>query len=354
MNSASIDRIAKAVLYEGYMLYPYGPSAVKNQHRFNFGVIYPQSFSDAQKGHDPWILRTECLVQGNSEAKLDVRVRFLQLVERSVQSTIQPGPQHTSAAPEFRGVSCLAVDGRTFYSWQEAIEHELAMPATDLGSLIDRATVRPIQLSATSGEEDLCDSLGVLRGRIVRTQNHIDGFIEVRAQQVSDDVVKIAVTVRNTTGIHDAAQVSREYALTCSLVSAHVVLGVEGGEFVSLLDPPESLRSTAETCRNEGVFPVLVGEEGQCDTILASPIILYDYPQIAPESNGDLFDGTEIDEILSLRIMTMTEEEKSEMRQSDERARQMLERTENMPAEQFMKLHGALRGLRSLNHEESR
>ena len=90
---------------------------------------------------------------------------------------------------------------------------------------------------------------------------------------------------------------------------------------------------------------------GQNDTMLASPIILYDYPQIAPESAGDLFDGTEIDEILSLRIMTMTDEEKREMRGSDERARQMLERTEAMPAEQFMKLHGALRGLRKLNEE---
>lgn len=87
--------------------------------------------------------------------------------------------------------------------------------------------------------------------------------------------------------------------------------------------------------------------------MLSSPIILYDYPQIAPESSGDLFDGTEIDEILSLRILTMTEEEKREMRQSDQRTRQILERTENMSAEQFMKLHGVLRELRSLT-EESR
>ena len=96
---------------------------------------------------------------------------------------------------------------------------------------------------------------------------------------------------------------------------------------------------------------MLVGEEGQCDTLLSSPIILYDYPQIAPESAGDLFDGTEIDEILSLRIMTLTDDEKREMSQSDDRARAMLERTETMPAEQFMKLHGVLRGLRPLKEE---
>jgi hydrogenase maturation protease len=80
--------------------------------------------------------------------------------------------------------------------------------------------------------------------------------------------------------------------------------------------------------------------------MLSSPIILYDYPQIAPESAGDLFDGTEIDEILTLRIMTLTDAEKREMRGVDERARRILERTETLPAEQLMKLHGAMRTLR--------
>jgi hypothetical protein len=87
--------------------------------------------------------------------------------------------------------------------------------------------------------------------------------------------------------------------------------------------------------------------------MLSSPIILYDYPQIAPESPGDLFDGTEIDEILALRILTLTEGEKDEMRRSDERSRQILERTETMPAEHFMKLHGVLRGLRPADEEKT-
>ena len=87
--------------------------------------------------------------------------------------------------------------------------------------------------------------------------------------------------------------------------------------------------------------------------MLSSPIILYDYPQIAPESPGDLFDGAEIDEILSLRILTLTDEEKSAMRRSDERARRILERTETLPPEHFMKLHGALRGLHPADKEAS-
>ena len=243
------------------------------------------------------------------------------------------------------------VDGQTFYSWQEAVERELDISSTDLEALSRHSLQRPFDLPASISEEVLRGSDGELRGRIVRTQYSMDGRVEVRAQQVADGLFKVSVSVRNITWIDDAAHISRDYALMHSLVSAHIVLGVDGGGFVSLLDPTESLQTMVDDCHSEGAFPVLIGEEGQFDTILASPIILYDYPQIAPESAGDLFDGTEIDEILSLRIMTMTDEEKREMRESDERARQMLERTENMPVEQFMKLHGALRGLRPLKED---
>jgi hypothetical protein len=85
--------------------------------------------------------------------------------------------------------------------------------------------------------------------------------------------------------------------------------------------------------------------------MLSSPIILYDYPKIAPESPGELFDGTEIDEILTLRVMTMTDAEKEEMRQSDERGRQILERTESLPEEQLRKMHGVVRELRSFDDD---
>jgi len=159
------------------------------------------------------------------------------------------------------------------------------------------------------------------------------------------------VRIRNTTPFEVTPDSRRDDALRSSMASTHTVLGVQDGRFVSLLAPPERFKELAANCENIGTWPVLVGEEGQCDTLLSSRIILYDYPQIAPESAGDLFDGTEIDEILSLRIMTLTDDEKREMSQSDERARQMLERTENMPVEQLMKLHGVLRGLRPLKEE---
>jgi hydrogenase maturation protease len=296
-------------------------------------------------------MHAEFLIQGDFSAKLEAKVRFLQLIERSIEKASQPTLQSASAADQFLPVKALTMEEKTFYSWQEAMERELNLSPANLETL----TLTPLQhsfhLPASSSNEELRDSGGLLRGRIVRTNFAIETLVEVRGQQLSDQLFKVAITVTNITDNHDVAEPSREDTLMRSLVSTHMVLGIEGGDFVSLLEHPDSLQPAVADCHNQGWFPVLVGETGQRDTILVSPIILYDYPQIAPESAGDLFDGTEIDEILSLRIMTMTDEEKSEMRQSDDRARQMLERTENMPAEQFMKLHGALRGLRTLQED---
>src|SRR5271157_5460984 len=74
--------IADAVLYEGYLLYPYRRSAIKNRQRWTFGVVYPKEFSEANGGIDPWTMRTECLVttQGNGETSLDIYTRFLHLL----------------------------------------------------------------------------------------------------------------------------------------------------------------------------------------------------------------------------------------------------------------------------------
>jgi hydrogenase maturation protease len=136
---------------------------------------------------------------------------------------------------------------------------------------------------------------------------------------------------------------NRDEALLRCLVSAHTVLNVGEGEFVSLLDPPPRCAQAAAACKNLGVWPVLVGKEGTRHTLMASPIILYDYPQLAPESPGDFFDGTEIDEMLTLRIQTLTDQEKQLMAGVDERARALLARTDAMNGEQMSRLHGGVR-----------
>jgi hypothetical protein len=290
MNHDAVEKIANAVLYEGYMLYPYRASAVKNQQRFNFGVLYPRQYCESQAGSDNWQTQTECLVIGSAATPLEVKVRFLQLI------------------PE-NGV-------------QQGIERAIRTPACGLPSL----ETRP------------------LRQRF--HFENIEGELELRAKQLGDGSFKLTLVVRNLTDLSDAQEMDRDQILLRSLVSVHSILHVCCGRFISSIDPPERLRAAVSECCNIGAWPVLAGEEGHRETVLSAPIILYDYPQIAPESPGDLFDGTEIDEILALRILTLTDAEQAEVRNGDDRARRILERTETMPPEHFQKLHGALRGLR--------
>lgn len=325
MNLARVDQIAKAVLYEGYMLYPYRPSSVKNRQRWNFGVLYPQAYSDAHGGEEACSMRTEFLVSGTVRATLEVKLRFLQLQLRWARRASD------------------AVESSPADGWQEAVERDVSVPAFPL----ETALFGPVCQAFELPTHTITDSEPNASGEILRRQAAIRCDAEITAQRIRVDLFKLRVQVRNTAPL-TTQDAGRDEALLHSLVSTHIILGVEGGEFISLLEPPEEFKEAASQCQNVGAWPVLVGEEGQRDTMLASPIILYDYPQIAPESAGDLFDGTEIDEILSLRILTLTDEEKREIRQSDERARQILERTETMPAEQFMKLHGAVRSLRPL------
>jgi hypothetical protein len=153
---------------------------------------------------------------------------------------------------------------------------------------------------------------------------------------------RLRVVVTNDSPMVDP-RTERDVALRRSLLSAHWLLSVDGGRFVSLLDPPADAREAVAGCRNDGVWPVLVGQGDENDVVLVSPIILYDHPEIAPESAGDLFDATEIDEILTLRILTLTDEEKREARATDERARAIIERSEALPPEIFERLHGAVR-----------
>lgn len=334
------------------MLYPYRPSSVKNQQRWNFGVVCPRSYSEAQDGTEAWTMQTECLVDGSSRCSLEIRVRFLQLIARTVGELTMPAaellPRET---PEMRPVEKLEVNGRVYQAWQEAVEREVIVPACGIEALVNSPEIQPFIFNADKQFEALRESGGQIVGILVREGNALSGEVEVTATRHDGGLFKVSVRIRNTIPFTVTSNTNREDALLSSLVSVHTVLGVQDGGFVSLLAPSEQFSQLAATCKNVGTWPVLVGEEGQCDTVLSSPIILYDYPQIAPESAGDLFDGTEIDEILSLRIMTLTDDEKREMSQSDERARQMLERTETMPAEQLMKLHGVLRGLRPLKEE---
>jgi hypothetical protein len=352
VNLDQVEKIAEAVLYEGYMLYPYRPSSVKNQQRWNFGVLYPPSWCDTQFSSDRSSMQTECLLKTDSSTRLTVKVRFLHIVQRSIAKLTTPSAEaFTSGDSNLEPVDRLELNGRVYEPWQEAVERELSYDGLDPA---DFCTMEPLLFSFPAGKdvEYLRDEQGKTACAIIREWKAVNGSVEIRSLNCHDEVVRLTVQVDNLTENDPTVPFSsatREDTLLHSLVSAHTILGTENGEFLSLLEPPTGFEDSVAQCHNLGTWPVLA--TGTADAMLSSPIILYDHPQIAPESAGNLFDSTEIDEILSLRILTLTEEEKREMRQSDDRTRGILERTENMPEEQFMKLHGILRGLKPTKEE---
>jgi hypothetical protein len=344
-------KVADCVLFEGYLLYPYRASARKNQVRWQFGVLVPPGYTDGGEHSD---MRTECLVEpgrtGHEAPTLEVTVRFLRVRARTVEEAI--GPDTASGEPEFRPVASLDVDGAPLTAWDEAEPTEVTA-TLDLADPPARRDV-PIELPGGEETELLRDSAGRLLGRAVRRWLPLSAVLRLAAEPLPGPygVVRPRVDVENTTSLARPVR-RREEALRQSLIATHTLLRVAGAEFVSLLDPPEWARPAARSCRNVRTWPVLVGE-GRRDVMLSSPIVLYDYPEVAPESPGDLFDATEIDEILTLRTATLTDEEKREARGTDQRAAAIIDRVDDMPPEILERLHGTLRYLRDVTGQAPR
>jgi hypothetical protein len=295
VNFAAAEAVARAVVYEGYVLYPYRASSVKNRHRWMFGTLAPRGSVEASA------MRAECLVEADAEAALVVRVRFLQPVDVFVRPGEPPA--------------------------REAIEREIELGGQTLRELAGQppaADFAFVEQSALRGEERTFS-------RAVR------GSVRARATSVDEGAFRLTVEVENLTEAASGADVA-----LLSFASTHVLFGLDSGAggFCSLADPPERLRVAAAGCKNVGAWPALLAR----DVVLASPIILPDFPALAPESAGDLFDATEIDEILTLRILTLAEAEKAEIRRRGGRAAAVLDRTEALGPDQLARLHGAVRG----------
>src|SRR5206468_228611 len=138
----------------------------------------------------------------------------------------------------------------------------------NLATLAAEPLSQRFSFPATTTVETVCDSGGNHTGQIVRSQEFIHGQIRLSAERLADDLFRLRVLVDNLSSL-DRPGASRDQALARSLVSTHILLGADGGEFVSLLDPPERFKGHAGDCRNVGIWPVLVGDEGERDTMLA-------------------------------------------------------------------------------------
>ncbi len=200
MNLAQAESIAKAVLFEGYMLYPYRPSSVKNRQRWTFGGIYPQAYSEAQAGTDAWSMQTQCLAQGSPQTSVTARIGFLHLIEREVgqlPQTLPAWPEDTE--PEFRKLSLLEIGGRSYYAWQEAIERKVVVGEIRLSDLAAGPRQIPFTFSGRRDLEPLRDQNGGIAGVLIRTQQPIEGRTEVTAEAIAEQVFRITVRIFNQT-----------------------------------------------------------------------------------------------------------------------------------------------------------
>ncbi|MGH9179784.1 MAG: hypothetical protein ACRD0N_14680 [Acidimicrobiales bacterium] len=339
-SPAAVDqarRVADTVLYEGYVLYPYRASARKNQLRWQFGVLAPRPFSEAG-GSEPFSSQTECILASSADAELDVTVRFLLVQARTVEQAAGGGT--------FQPVPSLDVGGRFLAAWDEAVEEEVTLTHLQVADLVAASRELVIHRPGSAETETVTGPAGNTAGRIVRRRWPVTGRLRVRADQAGDGLVRVHARVENLTAWGEPGA-SRDDVVRHSMASVHLILVARGGGFVSMVDPPDGARAAVAACRNEGTWPVLIGDVDRHDTVLSSPITLYDFPEVAPESEGDFCDSTEIDEMLALRVMTLTEEEKRQARGTDARSAEIVDRCDSMPAEILERLHGAVRSLRA-------
>jgi len=301
--------IADAVLFEGYALYPYRPSSMKNHLRFQFGVLAPRAWSKAGSpgSRDAWWLQAQTLLEPRAESgRILGRLRFLQL------------RRHEGAG------------------WDEGHLREFDFELPFVGAAGARTQI----------EVCIADGDGVPDADARDPRWPLTGAIHATAARMATDgahhLWQITLRVENlTAGI--AVEAARNDALRGAFLGTHLLLAAPGGDFVSLTDPPAWATAAAAQCHNVGTYPALAGPPDRRDLLVCAPVILGDHPAIAPESPQDLFDATEIDEILTLRVLTLTDGEKAEMRAAEPRLAALLDRVERLGPEGMARLHGVNR-----------
>jgi hypothetical protein len=309
----AVRRIADAVLYEGYILYPYRASAAKNHSRWQWGVIMGPGYAAADPSERDFT-QTEIVLEHSGHASVRVMVRFLQVQRRGTEGA-EPSPAQT---------------------WDEAVEREIEF-TVGLDALPGAGYVH--EFAVGGGEER--------DGDTVRRREPLAGVVSVRAFPLEGPwpAARLQVRVENRTAAEPVPE-RRDDALPTALVAAHVIMTAAGGQFISMLDPPEWAMQAVAECENIGGWPVLADPDGGRDIMLSSPIILYDHPEVAPESPGELYDGLEIDEILTLRTLALSDDEKVQARATDARAAALIDRIEAMDPRDIVKLHGTVRSPR--------
>jgi hypothetical protein len=338
IDPAHLDQarqVADAILYEGYLLYPYRASAQKNQERFQFGVLMPPAYRTVDE-HEPSAAQTECMLECAPDATVTVLARFLQVQRRTVLAG--------SPAGGFQPVDLLQAGEIEHTPWDEAAECE-QQAAAPIADLLGGGTETEFTVPGGIEHEDLAGPGGPA-GRLDRRREPLHGVIRLSAERTPGPygALRLRVVLENRT--EPARPLTRRAdGLPYALIATHCLIAVPGGRFLSMTEPPEWAAGEVGRCVNTATWPVLAGPRDCTELMLSSPVILYDHAEIAAESAGQLFDSTEIDEILTLRTMTLTDEEKRAARATDPRAAELLDRLDHLPPEMLERMHGAIRYL---------
>jgi hypothetical protein len=319
--------VADAVLYEGYLLYPYRATSGKNRVRWQFGVLGPPGAVEAGIGEES-TMSADCLVRPGSGAEVTIHVRFLQLQARGAEAVDGDG---------YRPVESLLAGAQRWLTWEEAVECEQVLGPLVVADLVEG---RQLAVSVPAGRdvEYVHDEHGAIVGRLVRQRCELSAALTVGASAVGG-LLRLSLRLDST----GPPAPDKATAIARSFIGTHLLLAMADGEFVSTVDPPVDAAAAAASCGQQRWWPALAGPRDTADVLLVSPIIVEDHAELAPESTLALFDATEIDEILTLRVMTMTDAEKADARATDPRAAEIIDRCDAMTPDELQQLHGVLR-----------
>jgi hypothetical protein len=323
--------VANAVLYEGYILFPYTASAAKNRVRWQFGVVAPRELAARGTG-EAAEMQTEVLLESRAaETSVDVLVRFLQVEARQVEAWTGDG---------YEPVAELIVDGTRHLTFDEGVEREVHVAVRPA---LQPHVEMPFAFGADEREEALVAADGSRCGRVVRRRWPLAGTLAIDATPAACGS-QLCVRIENHSALVEG---ERSSAPRTAFVSTHTLLHASGDRFLSVLDPPAAAVVATAALRNRNTWPVLVAEgpredEQRAALVLSSPIVLYDFPAIAPQSEGDTCDGLEIDELMMLSVRALSDAERAEAKATDPRARAIVERAERFGAADLQRLHGTL------------
>lgn len=282
-----VRAVADAVLYEGHLLWPYRRPPSQNRRRWTIGGVHPRPY--AERTGDRWTVRAEFVLDAAPEADVEITLRFLQLVHRQVMDGDTP-------------VDGLHRGGETFTTWDEAREREITGGRITVRRMLTGPIRMPVAVPPGVEDEEIGGG-----ARLRRSWGRVAGWVDASAVPAGDGAVRLRVDIVNG---GDAAE--HEDANRAGMLCAHVVASARGGVFVSSADPPDRLAGAVAACRSDGLWPVLAGRPGDHDTVLAAPVVLYDWPQVAPDGPGDLRFGSEGDGLLFLSVLGLAGSERRE------------------------------------------